>query len=87
MLPIEERIVKIKLDSIPVGIGTSVYETAQLILSEFIHLPGNEYLEEIALDIFTELEDSPEEQGMRINIYANMLLEDAIAHKLFQWPN
>jgi hypothetical protein len=84
MQPIDDRIVKVLLESISIGIDKSVYETTQLVLSEYIHLPTNQHLVDVAINIFTELEDAPEELGMRVNIYANMMLEDAIAHKLYQ---
>lgn len=87
MLPTDDRIVKVLLESIPIGLDKSVYETTQLVLSEYIHLPENQYLIESVIDVFTELEDAPHELGMRVNIYANMMLEDAIAHKLYQWPS
>lgn len=87
MLTTDDRIVKIKLESIPIGLDTSVYETTQLVLAEYMHLPENEHLVEAAVSIFTELEDAPHELGMRINIYATMMLEDAIAHKLYKCLN
>jgi hypothetical protein len=87
MLPIDDRIVKVLLESIPIGIDKSIYETTQLVLNEYMHLPENQYLSDIAISIFTELEDAPHELGMRINIYANMMLEDAVAHKFYRWPS
>lgn len=85
MQPIDERIVKVHLESIPIGLDSSVYETTQLVLSEYLHLPKNKHLVDAAIDIFTELEDAPHELGMRINIYATMMTEDAIAYKLYKW--
>lgn len=87
MLLTNDRIVKVLLESIPIGLDASVYETTQLVLSEYIHLPENERLVEAAINIFTELEDAPHELGMRVNIYANMTLEDAIAYKLYKCLN
>lgn len=87
MLPIDDRIVKVFLESIPIGLDKSVYETTQLVLSEYIHLPENQDLMESVIDIFTELEDAPHELGMRVNVYATMMIEDAIAYKLYKWPS
>jgi predicted RND superfamily exporter protein len=87
MLPTDDRVVKVLLESIPISLDKSVYETTQLVLSEYIHLPENQHLVDVATNIFTELEDAPEELGMRVNIYANMMLEDAIAYKLYKWPS
>jgi hypothetical protein len=87
MLPTDDRIVKVLLESVPIGIGSSIHETTQFVLSEYMHLPENQQLKDIAIKIFVELEDAPMELGMRVNIYANMMLEDAIAHKLYQWLN
>lgn len=87
MQPTEDRLVDILVDSIPIGIDRSVYETTQIVLSDYINNPVNQYITEVAQDIYTQLEDAPENLGMRVKIYARLMLEDAIAIKIYKWPN
>lgn len=87
MQPIDERIVKILAQSIPIGIDKSIYDTVQLVLNEYLQAPKNKHVVDAAINIFTELEDAPQELGMRVNIYITMTLEDAIAYKLYKWPD
>ena len=87
MLPIDDRLVDVLVDTIPIGIDKSVYETTEFVLSEFIKNPINQYISEVAQDIYTQLEDAPEELGMRVKIYVRLTLEDAIAIKLYKWPD
>lgn len=87
MQPIDDRLVDILVDTIPIGIDKSVYETTELVLSEFMKNPINQYISEVAQDIYTQLEDAPNELGFRVKIYVRLTLEDAIAHKLYQWPS
>jgi hypothetical protein len=87
MLPIDDRLVDVLVDTIPIGIDKSVYETTEFVLSEFIKNPINQYISEVAQDIYTQLEDAPNEIGMRVKIYVRLTLEDAIAIKLYKWPD
>ena len=84
MQPIDDRLVKVTLASIPIGLDRNLYDTLNVVFNRFMDNPQNQWAIEHAQSIDKEIEDAPHEMGARVIISGTFTLEDAILLKLYK---
>lgn len=79
------QLTEIKAASIPIGLDKgNVSNTVEHVFREWRKTDHGALVTHLAYEVYCELEDAPEEQGMRVNIVAHIPVDDAIAYKLMK---
>lgn len=78
------QLTEIHAVSIPIGVDKDVSDTIAHVFREWRKTEHGRLITELASEVRCELEDAPEEQGMRVNIFAQISVDDAVAYKLMK---
>lgn len=78
------QLTEIVAASIPIGLDKDVSDTMAHVFREWRKTKHGRLITELASQIFCQLKDAPEEQGMRVIIVAQIPMDDAIAYKLMK---
>jgi len=78
------QLTEIQVASIPIGLDKDVSDTIAHVFREWRKTEHGHMVSSLASEVYCQLENAPEEQGMRVNIVAQISLDDAIAYKLMK---
>lgn len=84
MLPTDDRIVKVILASVPIGLDRNLYDTLNVVFNKFMDNPENQWVIDHAQSIDKQIENASHEMGVRVVIFGMFTLDDAILLKLYK---
>lgn len=76
--------IDIHVATIPIGIDKDVTDTVAQVFREWRKTDHGKLVTGLSHEVFCELADAPEHQGMIVNIIAQIPMEDAVAYKLMK---